>query len=60
MYEGDFMGGIKHGHGQWITDKISYIGTWKQNKPEGTGIILTNQSKYEGDVVGGVKHGQGR
>lgn len=46
MYEGDFMGGIKHGKGQWISSKISYIGAWKQNSPEGMGIILTDESKY--------------
>ena len=46
MYEGDFMGGVKHGQGQWVSQGVTYIGTWKQNKPEGVGVIITDDSKY--------------
>lgn len=53
------MGGMKHGSGRWTSNKESYVGEWKGNKPEGLGVIVTEVSRYEGEVSMGMKHGSG-
>jgi hypothetical protein len=36
------------------------VGEWRENRPEGLGVIMTEESRYEGEVRSGMKHGSGR
>lgn len=54
------MNGMKHGSGMWKgLRNDSYMGQWKQGKPNGYGVHVWNNDKYEGEFVNCLKHGQG-
>lgn len=75
-YEGQWCHGVKSGKGQMLyyteykSSRISYIGDWKEDMPEGTGRVceyyrseskraFIERNSYEGDWVVGVREGFG-
>ncbi|OWZ18881.1 Radial spoke protein 1 [Phytophthora megakarya] len=61
-YEGDFLRGLKHGHGTWQTRTgDQYDGELKHGLYDGKGICVYGASGdvYDGDFVRGLRHGRG-
>lgn len=63
-YEGDFEQGDMEGQGKLAltTDlgELVYEGEFKNNLPNGKGIITEGNYKYEGDLKNGLRHGTGK
>ena len=61
VYEGEFMNGKWHGHGQLMDSKmhLKYDGAWKYGVKHGFGNCIDDRGQYIGDFVKGLKHGEG-
>ena len=60
-YEGEFVDGLIQGIGVGFGVRNTYRGEWRNNKPNGKGILETPDGiKYEGHVKDGLPHGIGR
>ncbi len=60
-YEGDFVAGLRHGHGiEEYPDGSRYEGEFRNNLKHGKGVLrFSDGSYYEGDFVRGVPYGFG-
>ena len=61
LYTGDFVNSLREGFGELYTNRIHYIGEFKENKLNGKGIIefLKEGHKYEGDFKNNEINGRG-
>ena len=61
LYTGDFVNSLREGFGELYTNRIHYIGEFKENKLNGKGIIefLKEGHKYEGDFRNNEINGRG-
>ena len=61
LYMGDFVNSKREGMGELYTNRIHYIGEFKQDKLDGKGIIefLKEGHKYEGDFKNNEINGRG-
>ena len=60
IYEGEWMNGMKQGHGTYHYFKDTlYNGDWFQNKKEGHGIFRSPDGEYRGQWKDDKKHGDG-
>ena len=61
IYEGDFKGWTRHGHGTLtFADGGSYSGEWKQGRPDGAGTkMYANGDIYVGNFKYGKRNGHG-
>ncbi|EFC41252.1 predicted protein [Naegleria gruberi] len=61
MYKGTFVNGMKHGKGVLKTSSNKYKGEWRDDKKEGSGVLLySNSESYEGEFSNNFPHGKGR
>jgi len=59
-YEGIFVGGKFHGHGNLKTNNGTYSGNFENGLPSGEGKMqYSNSDSYEGQWKTGLRHGQG-
>ncbi|KAJ3450959.1 phosphatidylinositol-4-phosphate 5-kinase related [Anaeramoeba flamelloides] len=47
FYKGKFQNGLRHGQGILIYRKLKYIGNWKNDQPEGDGVLF----RYEKEIM---------
>ena len=61
LYMGDFVNSKREGMGELYTNRIHYIGEFKEDKLDGKGIIefLKEGHKYEGDFKNNEINGRG-
>ena len=61
LYTGDFVNSKREGFGELYTNRIQYIGEFKEDKLDGKGIIefLKEGHKYEGDFKNNEINGRG-
>ena len=69
FYDGQWVQGLKQGHGLWRgaagplgENPDQYIGEWNQNQPKGYGKHTwgNNSDIYEGEWKYCLRHGQGQ
>ncbi|MBU9723200.1 MULTISPECIES: MORN repeat-containing protein [Bacillaceae] len=60
-YEGDYVDGLRHGHGKLVDRKGNiYEGEWAYDQPNGYGeAILSNGESYVGEWKDWERHGEG-
>ena len=61
-YDGEWYQDMRHGIGLWTQEgtQFRYMGMWKNNRPEGYGILKSQEGDiYEGQFKNGLKHGKG-
>ncbi|CEM15729.1 unnamed protein product [Vitrella brassicaformis CCMP3155] len=64
VYEGDFVDGKRHGHGEEFTNgEVTYTGVWVRGEKKGAGVATGMRWEKDGYFVGptldGKPHGQG-
>ena len=61
MVKGSFVDGRINGQGEFTKGRMSYVGNWVNNLPNGSGIEKVDGAyQYEGNFVEGIKHGKGK
>ncbi len=64
-YEGNFVNGLKDGHGLYYDDyngtiQKKYVGDFKKDEYHGKGKLISLPGEYEGEFYKGLKHGKGK
>ena len=61
LYVGDFVNSLREGFGELYTNRIHYIGQFKEDKLNGRGVIefLKEEHKYEGEFKNNEINGKG-
>lgn len=58
---GHFVDGRVQGTAEYTRGKISYVGDWHNNVPQGHGVErVDGLFSYEGTFIDGIKHGKGK
>ena len=45
-YEGEFISGLKSGHGEFVKDGEKYVGSFKDDLYEGLGELIAKDGSY--------------
>ena len=65
FFHGEFSNNMRNGPGVLVIDKddgaadLIFYTFWKDNKPEGNGLLQVPGSSYFGDFSNGLRHGKG-
>lgn len=60
QYDGEWLNGLKHGHGKSIAPGSLYEGTWEAGKRSGKGsLTYSNGLRYVGEWKNDLQHGHG-
>ena len=64
VFQGEFSNNMRNGPGELMTQNeegavLQLCCHWKDNKPEGTGLLQVRGSSYLGDFSNGLRHGRG-